>query len=47
METSPEIQFEGMQGTPQIVEMIAAQVSELDQRFGRITFCRVVAKAPS
>ena len=47
METSPEIQFQGMQGTPQIGEMIAAHIAELDQRFGRITFCRVVVKAPS
>lgn len=47
METPPEIQFQGMQGTPQIEEMIAAHIAELDQRFGRITACRVVVKAPS
>jgi hypothetical protein len=47
METSPEIQFQGMQGTPQIEEMIAAHIAKLDQRFGRITACRVVVKAPS
>ncbi|MFY9839912.1 MAG: HPF/RaiA family ribosome-associated protein [Xanthobacteraceae bacterium] len=47
METPPEIQFQGMQGTPQIEEMIAAHVAELDKRFDRITACRVVVKAPS
>jgi len=47
METLPEIQFQGMRGTPQIEEMIAAHVAELDERFGRITACRVVVKAPS
>jgi Sigma 54 modulation protein / S30EA ribosomal protein len=46
METPPEIVFQGMQGTPQIEEMIAAHIAELDQRFGRITACRVVVKAP-
>jgi Sigma 54 modulation protein / S30EA ribosomal protein len=45
--TSPEIQFQGMQGTPQIEQMIAAHVAELDERFGRITACRVAVKAPS
>ena len=47
METPPEIQFQGMQGTPQIEEMIAAHIAELDERFGRITACRVMVKAPS
>lgn len=47
METPPEIQFQGMQGTPQIEEMIAAHIAELDQRFGRITACRVIVKGPS
>jgi hypothetical protein len=32
METPPEIQFQGMQGTPQIEEMIAAHIAELDSR---------------
>jgi ribosome-associated translation inhibitor RaiA len=47
METPPEIQFQGMKGTPQNKEMIAAHIAELDERFGRITACRVVVKAPS
>jgi Sigma 54 modulation protein / S30EA ribosomal protein len=47
METPPEIQFQGMLGTPQIEEMIVAHIAELDERFGRITACRVVVKGPS
>jgi hypothetical protein len=47
METSPEIQFQGLQGTPQIEQMIAAHVAELDERFGRIIACRVAVQAPS
>jgi hypothetical protein len=47
METPPEIQFQGMQGTPEIERMIAAHVAELDERFGRITACRVAVKSPS
>jgi hypothetical protein len=47
METPPEIQFQGMQGTPEIEKTIAAHIAELDERFGRITACRVVVKAPS
>ena len=47
METPPEIQFQGMQGTPEIEKMIAAHIAELDERFSRITACRVVVKAPS
>ena len=47
METPPEIQFQGMQGTPEIEKTIAAHITELDERFSRITACRVVVKAPS
>ena len=36
-----------MQGTPQIKEMIAAHIAELDERFCRITASRVVVKGPS
>ena len=47
METLPEIQFQGMQGTPEIEQTISAHIAELDERFSRITACRVVVKAPS
>jgi len=46
MQTPPEIQFQGMAGTPEIEETIAAHVAQLEQRWGRITACRVVVKAP-
>jgi len=46
MQTPPEIEFQGMAGTPQIEEAIARHVAQLEQRWGRITACRVVLKAP-
>ena len=46
MQTPPEILFQGMTGTPEIEEAIAAQVAQLEERSGRITACRVVVKAP-
>jgi len=47
MQTPPEIEFQGMAGTPQIEQAIAKHVAQLEQRWGRITACRVVLKAPS
>ncbi len=46
MQTPPEIQFQGMTGTPQIQDAIEKHVAELDQRWGRVTACRVVLKGP-
>jgi len=47
MQTAPQIEFQGMAGTPALEELIANRVSELEERWGRITACRVVLKAPS
>jgi cold shock CspA family protein/ribosome-associated translation inhibitor RaiA len=47
METAPEIQFQGVQSTSKIEEVIGAHIAQLEERFGRITACRVVVKAPS
>ena len=47
MQTQPEIQFQGLTATPAIRDAIDRHVAELDQRFGRITACRVAVKAPS
>jgi ribosome-associated translation inhibitor RaiA len=47
METQPEIQFQGLTATPAIRDAINRHVAELDQRYGRITACRVAVKAPS
>ncbi len=46
MQTPPEIQFQGMTGTPQIQDVIEKHVAELEQRWGRVTACRVVLKGP-
>jgi cold shock CspA family protein/ribosome-associated translation inhibitor RaiA len=47
MQTLPEIQFQGMEAMPEIQEAVATHVAELEKRWGRITACRVVVKAPS
>ncbi|HXW40551.1 MAG TPA: HPF/RaiA family ribosome-associated protein [Xanthobacteraceae bacterium] len=47
MQTPPEIQFLGLSATPQIREAIDRHLAELEQRWGRMTACRVVLKAPS
>ena len=47
MQTPPEIEFQGMAGTPQIEQAIAKHVAQLEQRWGRITACRVTIKASS
>jgi cold shock CspA family protein len=44
MQTPPEIEFQGMTGTPEIQDTIEKHVAELEQRWGRITACRVVLK---
>jgi ribosome-associated translation inhibitor RaiA len=46
MQTPIEIDFQGMDARPDIRSTIAAQVSELEQQYGRATACRVVLKAP-
>ena len=46
MQTPPEIVFEGPPITPQIKDAIDAHLAELEQRWGRITACRVVVKGP-
>jgi cold shock CspA family protein/ribosome-associated translation inhibitor RaiA len=44
MQTPAEIEFQGMTGTPGIQAAIEKHVAELEQRWGRITACRVVLK---
>jgi len=46
MQTAPEIEFQGMKANPQIEDAISKHVAELEQRWGRITACRVVLKHP-
>lgn len=47
MQTPVEIDFQGMTATPRIQADIDAHVARLEERFGRVTACRVVLKGPS
>jgi cold shock CspA family protein/ribosome-associated translation inhibitor RaiA len=46
MQTPPEIEFQGMAGSPEIENAIAKHVAQLEERWGRVTACRVVVKGP-
>ncbi|MFI5014369.1 MAG: cold shock domain-containing protein [Hyphomicrobiales bacterium] len=46
MQTPVEIDFQGMAGTAGIQADIARHVAELEERYGRVTACRVVLKGP-
>jgi len=47
MQTPVEIDFQGMDARQDIRTTIAQHVDELEQRYGRVTACRVALKAPS
>ena len=46
MQTPVEIDFQGMKGNDALRKSIVKQVDALEERFGRITACRVAVKAP-
>jgi cold shock CspA family protein len=46
METPVQIDFQGMKASEPVRDSIAAHIADLEQRFGRVTACRVVVKAP-
>ena len=46
MQTPVEIEYQGMEARPHIQTALANHVDDLEQRFGRVTACRVVLKAP-
>ncbi|MGZ5001543.1 MAG: HPF/RaiA family ribosome-associated protein, partial [Methylomonas sp.] len=46
METPVQIDFQGMDASPDVQSAIAKHVAQLEQRFGRVTAGRVVLKAP-
>lgn len=46
MQTPREIEFQGVARTPAIEDAIEKHVAQLEQRWGRITACRVVLKGP-
>jgi cold shock CspA family protein len=47
MQTPVEIDFQGLKGNEQLRACVMKNISVLEQRFGRITACRIVIKAPS
>jgi cold shock CspA family protein/ribosome-associated translation inhibitor RaiA len=46
MEAPVELEFQDMVAKPETRESITAHVKRLEQRYGRITACRVVIKGP-
>jgi len=46
METPVQIDFQGMDASPQVRAAIAKHISQLEERFGRVTAGRVVLKSP-
>ena len=46
MQTPVEIDFQRMSARPDIHASIEQHVAALEQRYGRVTACRVVLKAP-
>jgi cold shock CspA family protein/ribosome-associated translation inhibitor RaiA len=47
MQTPVEIDFHGLTASERLRGCVMKNISTLEQRFGRITACRVVVKAPS
>jgi cold shock CspA family protein/ribosome-associated translation inhibitor RaiA len=47
MQTPLEVDFQGLSGTPHIQDAIVRHVAQLEQRYGRVTSCRVALKGPS
>jgi cold shock CspA family protein len=46
METLPQIDFQGMEPSADLRARIEEHIARLEDRYGRITACRVVVKAP-
>ncbi|MCX7898814.1 MAG: cold shock domain-containing protein [Methylocystis sp.] len=46
MQTSPSIDFQGMDASPVLRDRISKHIARLEDRYGRLTSCRVVVKAP-
>lgn len=47
MQTPVEIDYQGLKANDQLRDCVARNVSTLEERFGRITACRVVIRGPS
>jgi len=46
MQTPVEMEFQEMTASPATRELITGHLNELEQRYGRITACRIVVKGP-
>ena len=46
METPVEIDFQGMAAAPDVRMSVEQHVAKLEQRYGRVTACRVVVRGP-
>ena len=46
METSPHIDFQGMEPSADFRDRILLHIKRLEDRYGRLTACRVAVKAP-
>jgi cold shock CspA family protein len=46
MQTAPQIDFQGMEPSLPLQAKILQQIERLESRYGRVTSCRVVVKAP-
>ena len=47
METAPHIEFQGMEASPAFRDKITHHLARLEERYGRVTACRVTVRAPS
>jgi cold shock CspA family protein len=47
MQTPVEIDFQGLKGNQKLRACVSKHIAVLEERFGRITACRVVIRAPS
>lgn len=47
METTPQIDFQGMEPSPVYHQQILEHIQRLEDKYGRMTACRVVVEAPS
>jgi cold shock CspA family protein len=46
MKTTPQIDFQGMEPSTDFRDQIIRHIERLEDRYGRLTACRVVVKAP-
>jgi len=47
MESAPHIDFQGMGASAEVRDKITQHLARLEDRYGRLTACRVTVKAPS